>query len=272
MSTHLDNSLQLFSAMLDSKNTPVGKAAEGFDALLKNNRRIAGEVALNIYRNNSIGARLRALQLIYPVIEKILGERCFLQVANKFISMSPSLDSDLNNYGPGFPGFLAEDVMQRPGFNEYRYLSDLARLEWTYHSVYFAGDDEAMPERVPVGLTTVDEQAVHILLNRPLYLIQSIYPIYDIWKLHQAGGQVEEVAAIDNCEYLLARRNNEHPVIERINRDEWTILQAISVSQIVESVVELAVEKKIDVAQILPAMMEKGWVRTGFNYNEPVMI
>ncbi|GMR05913.1 MAG: hypothetical protein BMS9Abin25_0490 [Gammaproteobacteria bacterium] len=252
---------KLFSEMLDLKSIEEGFAAEKFSAILKENIRLPGLVAMDIYRNNSIGARQGALQHIYPVIEKILGERCFNMMANDFVVASPSLDSDLNNYGRAFPDFLVDQVTQHTAFTDFIYLPDLARLEWSYHAAYYAPDDEPMYDLSLVSLSPDNEKSVSLVRSRALSSLSTAYPVFDIWQSHQGNEPVKEVAALTEEDYLLVYRQQRHPEIERINRDEWIILQELVVPQGIEHLVDCVLEKGADVQHVLPGMSEKGWVR-----------
>jgi len=247
--------------MLDLKSIEEGFAAEKFNAILKENIRLPGIVAMDIYRNNSIGVRQRTLEIIYPVIEKILGERCFNMMANDFVTASPSLDSDLNNYGQAFPDFLVDQVFLHTAFADFFYLPDLARLEWFYHAAYYAPDDEPTPDLSSDFLSPGNEKAVRLVCSRAQFHLSTTYPVYDIWQSHQGDKAVKEVAALTEEDYLLVYRQQGHPEIEHINRDEWIILQALAVTRDIESTVEWTLEKGVDIQQALPSMIEKGWVR-----------
>jgi len=248
----LDTSQRLFSEMLDNH-----KANEPFIAILENNPRIPGQVATDIYRDNTIGTRKRALQAIYPVIEKILGNSCFDMLAIDFVNSSPSIDSDLNLYGAGFPDFLQKLSNIEAAFSELPYLKDLATLEWLYHKAYYAADDLPISENQFADIDT----SVKLDRSRSLFCMRSMFPVYDIWQNHQGNKIVKEVTALTDEDYILIFRQQGHPMVQRLDREEWSILQAIEGQVELDVVVQSALLEGVDIEKKLPVMIEQGWLR-----------
>jgi hypothetical protein len=248
----LDSSQRLFSEMLDNQT-----ADEPFIAILENNPRIPGQVATDIYRNNTIGTRKRALQAIYPVIEKVLGESCFDMLAIDFVNASPSIDSDLNLYGAGFPEFLQDLSNNETAFSELPYLKDLATLEWLYHKNYYAADDLPISEKQFADIDT----SVMLERSRSLFCMRTLFPIYDIWQNHQGNKSVKEVSALTDEDYILIFRQQGHPVVQLLDREEWSILQSVEGQMELDVVVQSALIEGVDIEKKLPVMIEQGWLR-----------
>lgn len=252
---------KLFSEMLDLKSLEEGFAAERFNALLNENNRLPGVVAMDIYRNNSIGAKQRALEQVYPVMVNIIGERCFNTIAHQFVTAAPSLNADLNSYGEAFPEFLMNLVVRQAAFVDFVYLPDLARLEWFYHAAYYALDDKPISEQLSYALASENEKTISLVRSRALFYLITPYPVYAIWQSHRAGEGINEVTPLADEECLLVYRRQGHPEIERINRDELNILEELAVVRDIESVVACALEKGVEIQQALPGMIQKGWIR-----------
>ncbi len=248
----LNASQRLFSEMLDNP-----AADDPFIAMLEKNPRLPVQVATDIYRNNTIGSRKRALQAIYPVIEKILGVRCFDKLAHDFVMATPSVDSDLNLYGAGFSGFLQKLTNNETAFSGLPYLKDLATLEWLYHKAYYAADD------LPLASTQFTDLDTTVMLerSRSLYCMSSLYPVYAIWHNHQANDSVKEVPAITNEDFILIFRQQGHPVVQQLDREEWSILQSVKVQKDLDGMVQSALIDGVDIEKKLPAMIEQGWLR-----------
>jgi len=248
----LNTSQQLFSEMLDDH-----KAGESFIAILEKNPLIPGQVATDIYRNNTIGTRKRALQAIYPVIEKVLGESCFDMLAFDFVNASPSIDSDLNLYGAGFPDFLQKLSNNDPAFSGLPYLQDLATLEWLHHKAYYAADDLELSETQFARIDT----SVKLERSRSLFCMRTLFPIYDIWQNHQGNKSVKEVSALTDEDYILIFRQQGHPVLQLLDREEWSILQSVEGQMELDVVVQSALIEGVDIEKKLPVMIEQGWLR-----------
>ena len=248
----LNSSQRLFSEMLDNP-----AAIDPFIAILEKNPRIPGQVATDIYRNNTIGCRKRTLQAIYPVIEKILGAACFDRLAHDFVTASPSVDSDLNLYGEGFSGFLHKVANNEITFSELLYLKDLATLEWLYHKAYYSADDLPLSASQFADL----DDSVRIERSRSLYCMSSLYPVYAIWQNHQGNNSVNEVPALTDEDFILIFRQHGHPVVQQLDREEWSILQCVEAQKELDDVVQSTLVDGVDIEHKLPLMIERGWLR-----------
>lgn len=95
---------------------------------------------LAVYRN---GYRMRlteALDEVYPVLHRVLGDETFAHLAEHFIDAHPSVHRSIRWYGAELADFLIE----RAPFSEQPILAELARLEWTLSEVFDARDAPAV--------------------------------------------------------------------------------------------------------------------------------
>ena len=249
--TGLKLSQQIFAGMLDENaDAPL------FTSMLKESLSIDGKLAAEIYRNNSIGTRTKTLQEIYPVVEKILGDKCFNRLAYDFVTTTPSNNSDLNAYGENFPDFLSAIVVQQDAFKTYSYLSELACLEWHFHAAYYADDDPffSASESTPI------DTSVLVLQSQSLYTISTAFPVFAIWHGNQGDEGVTEVTSVDGNEYILISRHQGHPRIEKICSEDWRIIQWVEDGIELEALAAKAVEQGLELQARLPAMIELGWL------------
>src|SRR5687768_16032631 len=98
----------------------------------------AGE-RLQVYRNNVFISLRQALADVYPVVQRLVGEEFFNQLARRFVREHPSRSGNLHDFGREFAGFLAT----LPDLTELPYLPDVAALEWALHEVFH--EAEARP-------------------------------------------------------------------------------------------------------------------------------
>lgn len=136
---------------------------------------------LQIYRNNFLISLSGALATIFPVLQKLVGERYFDHAARRFACDHPPTVALLSQYGESFPSYLASLT----GSNDYRYLTDVGGFEWAINHAFHA--DDAMPEDttaledIPPSL-----QGELVLAPHPsARLIRSPYPVLDIWRANQ---------------------------------------------------------------------------------------
>jgi hypothetical protein len=195
---------------------------------------------LEIYRHNVLSNLRGALQDIYPVVNRIVGDAFFLHAADQFIRETPSLSGDLNQFGREWPAFLAA----YPHAQELPYLPDVARLEWAWHECFpAAGTPPLDPARLAaLAAVPADEHAeLRFTLHPAVRLIASAHPLLQIWQVNQPGYAGE--LGIDwekPGDALLLRREDVEVVIEAISPAAYAFLSAVAAGQGLESAAEAA--------------------------------
>lgn len=217
---------------------------------------------LEIYRSTMRTAHVRALANTYPCCEKILGGRYFRQMATEYFHGHPATHQNLNLYGGSFPEFLRNWGREHEALAEYPYLPDLAKLEWAYEQAYYASED---PEFDFDRLSTLHEddyRNICFRLSASLSLLDSIYPVYEIWTAQQAQEEVREVEAIAAPQYLCIAREHYKPVIHRLGQNYWWVMQEIlngTPFGELESLVQQE-HPHIPLQVIIPELISQQWV------------
>lgn len=248
----LQTTQQQFADILD--NNPEREPG-AFESKLRDNSRIPAQLAIEIYANNTRGARIQTLHSIYTTIEQILGEVCFQQIARDYAQINPSCHYDLNLYGEAFSEFIRKVIDEQPAFVELPYLADLAWLEWCYHAVYYAVETVSAEP----GELTIDEN-VSLQLPASLQLVSSDYPIYEIWKAHKQHHGAKEVNAINTRQYMAVYRKHHSPSMITVDEDDWLLMKAIAENKNMEQLADYAIESDINISQRLPPMVQSGWI------------
>lgn len=133
---------------------------------------------LNVYRNNVLGNFESILSKIFFVTKKILGEKKFNDLVQKYCQKFPSKSGDLNDFGAHFPRFLKS---LKPS-----YLQDLARLELLYHQAYFiASADQKVDLKKFKKIETKDLAKLILTLDPSCTLFASDFAVFSIWKKEQ---------------------------------------------------------------------------------------
>jgi hypothetical protein len=94
------------------------------------------EARLGIYRHAYRARLTEALDEVYPVLHKILGDETFESMAELFIETHRSTHRSIRWYGREVGDFLAEV----PPFAEQPALSEIARFEWSLSEAFDAAD------------------------------------------------------------------------------------------------------------------------------------
>jgi len=101
---------------------------------------LPAQARLDIYRH-AYRARLgEALDDVYPILHKVLGDETFASMAELFIEAHTSVHRSIRWYGSELAEFLAA---QAP-FADQPVLAELAQFEWTLSEVFDAPDAAAL--------------------------------------------------------------------------------------------------------------------------------
>jgi len=243
---------------------PPGNKAEIFAIeLIKKAGQLSPLQRLDIYRNTGLASKIKALQQIYPICKSILGEQAFSNLAYQYAIDNPSFSNDLNIYGEIFSTFIYDVVQENTELNEFVYLSDLCRLEWFWHKVYYQDNDSLFDVE---AFTRHSHKAENINLNisNSLEVLASNYPVHLIWQQHRHQQAQSLVKGLDEAEYLCIYRQDFIARIEKISKPQFELINACRQGQTLE---ELALDEMLSKAmQTLPEMIKQGWI-CGFTHH-----
>ena len=187
---------------------------------------LSGARRLQIYRNNMVSSLTGALQAVYPVIQRLVGEGFFAYAAHQYIHQHPSTSGNLHDFGCNFSEFLCTFE----AVSTLTYLPDVAALEWAYHRVFHAA------EHAPLDLTALAQipQERHEELKFQLHpasrLLSSDYPILQIWQVNQDDYCGDQTVNLDQggVDLLVIRRANLDIQMQILEAGEFTLLQTLA--------------------------------------------
>ena len=204
---------------------------------------IAPELRLGIYRNNLEEGFAKTLALEFPVMQRLVGEHYFRQLALSFLSRHPSRSGDLHHVGAPFAGFLREQFAG----TAYRYFADVAALEWALQECLVAADDEALD---PTALQSVPSHAYPRLrfeLCRAARLLESAFPIVRIWEANQPGAPAPEIIDLaGGPEFALAHRLSDGARITRLSAGEFALLSTLARAEPLEAALDASLARDPD--------------------------
>lgn len=148
---------------------------------------------LAIYRNNVIHSLSSALGDLYPVIKKLIGDDCFNGAAIEFVRRQPPQHAALLHYGKDFSQFIGE-------FEPcvaFKFLPDIAMLEFEYNQAYHSGDGEAFDPQTLGSVPAEQLGELSFTCHPSLRLLRSPWPIDDIWYENQKDEP--DTIDLDNC-------------------------------------------------------------------------
>jgi len=258
---HLAETESLLTAGLAPRCSTAQRA--GALRLIRENDRIPAELALTIYRNNLSGALIKALTAAFPACRRILGDTCFNSIAHRFIEHSPSEQADLNHYGASFSDFVDNWTATQAPFSDYRYLGDLARLEWHCHTAYYATDDPQFDFKALAEASRDAEETLRFQLAHSLSLLQSDYPLMEIRETNLYQDDAAQVRADELPEYLVVSRPALQARVERVDAVTFQILSACQTGRTLADIANSGRRLNNTLLDALTELIQRRWI-TGF--------
>ncbi|HSG64534.1 MAG TPA: DNA-binding domain-containing protein [Gammaproteobacteria bacterium] len=173
---------------------------------------IPASIRIQVYQNNLRETTRKILAASYPIVQRLVGELCFRNLARLYSTRFPSRSGDLGEFGGEFPRFLADLYEQ----TSYEYLSSVAELEWACAQSEVAADAEPLDAR---ALMDIDEAALADLrfaLHPSLRIVRSRHCAFTIWSAHEN----DDFAGIDlraPAENVLVYRHGTRLVVRPID-------------------------------------------------------
>lgn len=195
--------------------------------------------ALSIYANNAHVNFSQTLQLTYPAIGRLVGEDYFRQCAREFQKRHPSRSGDLQNVGQGFSDYLA--VLH--GADAYRYLADVARLEWAYQEALVESELAPLDLNRLAQIAPRDYLNLRFRLQPSAQLLESAFPILAIWEANVTNAPAENRIDLDaGADRLLLVRAFQGVRIHRLTGGELTFLTRLFARDAFGAAVEFTID------------------------------
>lgn len=195
--------------------------------------RLAG---IHVHRNNVREGFTKTLALEFPVLERLVGNDYFRQLAHEYLREFPSRSGDLHYIGAPFASFLAKKFAD----TAFEYLADIARLEWLCEVLSIAAQDE-FAELKDFG--NVDPEfypQLQLELRSDRALLASAFPVMKIWRSNQPGAAAEHVDLAQGGDWLLVLRGSSGIELLSLQCAEYHFVQSLGVGATLSQALERA--------------------------------
>ncbi|MGD1883006.1 MAG: putative DNA-binding domain-containing protein [Paracoccaceae bacterium] len=199
-----------------------------------------------VYRNNVAVSLTEALEAGFPILQKLLGQETFKRLAGVFLRAHPPSSPLMMHYGAAMPEFLEKfEPLQHIG-----YLADVARLELALRVSYHAADAVALP---PERLGEITPGS-RLLLAPATQLLQSQWPLFDIWRYNTENGAPKPAAIAQD---ILITRPEYDPVTDLVTPAQSVWLQSIMTGQPISAAQDAAarIDPDFDLSALLGVML-----------------
>jgi hypothetical protein len=213
--------LHPMSALLEFQRAMrVAILGEGPDAL----RSFLGEHEetpwrLAVYRDTARSTLSQALALTYPAVRRLVGAEFFAGATQAFLSAQLPRSGCLNDYGAQFPELLTAFVLKHAPAADFRYLGDVARLEWAVNRALHAPDRPALALERLASLPPSSLAGVRFEPHPSLSLLYLDHPADTIWRAVLDSDDAA-MAAVDlhgGPVHLLVERVGQQVRVQRLD-------------------------------------------------------
>lgn len=197
---------------------------------------IAAAARLDIYRNTFIGTLTNALRLSFPAVHRLVGEAFFESAARLFIEAEPPRSAYLDDYGAGFPEFLARHTPAA----SLPYLAGVARLEWAVSRALHAPDTQALEISSLTRIDSAQHGLIAFVPHPSVALVQAEHPVDTIWRAVLA--QDDRVLATIDIDagpaWLLVHRGDDGVEVTRCIESAWRFARDLFMSRPLQGAIE----------------------------------
>ncbi|WP_049974223.1 DNA-binding domain-containing protein [Azospirillum sp. B4] len=180
-----------------------------------------------LHRGSTLGGLAAVLADTFPVVRRLVGEDCFIALAQAYVRHQPPADAPLLRYGAGFPAWLAGQTVA----TRLPYLSDVARLEAAWNHAYHAPEADPLDGGALAALGDAVEDAVWHLHPSHRF-VASTWPIDLIWRANQPDQPDTAVdldaARVRGDTHVLLVRPAAEVLLMRLSPGAFALLMALA--------------------------------------------
>lgn len=211
------------------------------------------------YRNSVQGGLTKALEEIYPVCRKLVGDNFFAAMALEYIRDNPSTSPDLTDFGSNFNQFIAnfEPADSLP------YFADVAELEWQWHRVFNGTNSASIGIDSLADLNPEEQLNLRFKMSDNIGLKRSSYPVHRIWQVNQEGHESDDIINLDDGGIRMVVWRDELTMrIDPLNESEWTLINAVRSGKKFEEICRIfsAMNEEDLIGQFLARCFHNGWI------------
>jgi hypothetical protein len=157
------------------------------------------------------------------VLRALVGDGFFLTLSREYGMADPAGSGDLNRFGSR----MAELLEAWPPSAPYRYLADVARLEWLVHRAYFATD--ATPWSAERWAQCAPEaiESSWIRIHPAVKLLHTSTNAADLWLASQDSGEELEPHDVERPQWMVVARPRWIPKVVVVSSDAVAMLDAL---------------------------------------------
>ena len=198
---------------------------------------------VDIYRRNLLANATRSLSISFPTLFQLLDSDVSDLLTHQLLHYSAPIQGDWGQWGAHLPSLIEQSTM----IENYPYLADCARLDWAIH-LALHGADQMLDKSSLQRLADTELKHLVVEFNQNLLLIDSDFPLDDIFYAHHGEAQLDKDTAMSRAQHALAGdlvrqsylvfRPEFQPKVTVITQSEAVFMQQLMVGLSLENALD----------------------------------
>lgn len=179
---------------------------------------------LSVYRNHHRISLCATLAATFPTVVRLIGEEAFHVLASRFLQTQPPVQPCVAEYGAAFGEYLDAEALVKG----LPYLADMTRLDWAINQAVTAADAAELDADLLRSLSPDELAELHIELHPSLTLLQSDFPLLEIYRLAHGAQDAEAVTLDSDVARVMVWRHHSAPVTASVSPQAFEALKGLA--------------------------------------------
>ena len=239
----------------DAMTALLGGETSALDPWLGSDDR--SRAGLSVYANTVARARADALSGLFPTVERLVGVDWFREAVMTFAAKHPPTTPVLDEYGQGFPGWLAVF----PPARALSYLAPVARLDLAWSRAHRSVDASVLGAADVAGMAAAALFSSRAVLHPSAQIFWFDWTAPSIWLANRPDAEpVAETVWADTPEGILILRPGMTVCQHRLSRSEWMFLNACRAGETLgqAATAALRADPRANLSQIFAVLLSAG--------------
>ena len=197
-------------------------------------KQVSADERLAIYRDTYYLNLVNLLRKDYSLLEDLLGEDAFEQLAVDYIHANPSCYFNANEFGEPLAKFLAK----ASPYAEQAYLAELAAMCWAWATVLIAADAEALSIEQLAMIPQDAWPQLRLTAHPSVKLLRYTWNAIEYWQAVQQKQPLPTLIKLKKPNYCLIWRKGLQPFYLILPQEAGWALQAFQNGQTFADVCE----------------------------------
>ncbi len=220
---------------------------------------------LATYKNAYYGRLAEALATDFPAVKMSIGSDQFSKLCSDYIDKHPSTDTSLRWFGIHFSEFIQQHTV----IEDYKFLTELATLEWMFINAFDASNADPVPASLVTTIPNESWPNITIDLHPSVYTLNSHWNVVEIWQAmqqHQTAPQAMYLAEASTCVIWRQGLSTRYRILDKFEAIALhSAAQGATYAQICERLAQSIDEQVPDFTELamLCARLLKTWLTEG---------